>query len=85
MVQRVVAGVTAEGVTLGGLVPNVHGLEDALAAGITTIGVLTAASDTFNERNINATVDESMHRIRRVILEAPESVYTSDQPPQWHI
>ena len=71
---EVVAGVTAENVTLGGLVPNMKGLENALAAGITNIGVLTAASDTFNERNINATVDESMHRIRRIILETPETV-----------
>ena len=93
---EVVAGVTAEGITLGGLVPNIQGLENALEAGITTIGVLTAASDTFNERNINATVDESMHRIRRVILETPESVtikayvstvthcpYEGEQDPDW--
>ena len=93
---EVVAAVTAEGVTLGGLVPNIQGLENALAAGITTIGVLTAASDTFNEKNINATVDESMHRIRRIILETPETVtikayvstathcpYEGEQDPDW--
>jgi hydroxymethylglutaryl-CoA lyase len=92
----VVAAVTAEGVTLGGLVPNMKGLENALAAGVTTIGVLTAASDTFNERNINASVDESMHRIRRIILETPENVtikayistathcpYEGEQDPDW--
>ena len=93
---EVVAGVTAANVTLGGLVPNMQGLENALAAGITSIGVLTAASDTFNERNINATVDESMHRIRRIILEAPETVtvkayvstathcpFEGEQDPDW--
>ena len=93
---EVIAGVTATGVTLGGLVPNIQGLENALKAGITTIGVLTAASDTFNERNINATVDESMHRIRRIILETPETVtikayvstathcpYEGEQDPDW--
>lgn len=93
---EVVAGVTAANVTLGGLVPNMKGLENALAAGITSIGVLTAASDTFNERNINATVDESMHRIRRIILESPESVtvkayvstathcpFEGEQDPDW--
>ena len=92
----VVAGVTAQNVTLGGLVPNMKGLEIALEAGITTIGVLTAASDTFNERNINATVDESMHRIRRIILETPETVtvkayvstathcpFEGEQDPDW--
>lgn len=93
---EVVAGVTAKNVTLGGLVPNMKGLENALAAGITNIGVLTAASDTFNERNINATVDESMHRIRRIILETPETVtvkayvstathcpFEGEQDPDW--
>jgi len=93
---EVVAGVTAENVTLGGLVPNIQGLENALSAGLTTIGVLTAASDTFNQKNINATVDESMHRIRRVILETPESItikayvstathcpYEGEQDPDW--
>ncbi|MBW3666923.1 MAG: hydroxymethylglutaryl-CoA lyase, partial [Actinobacteria bacterium] len=93
---EVVAAVTASGITLGGLVPNMRGLEDALAAGVTTIGVLTAASDTFSEKNINATVDESMHRIRRIILETPEEVrikayistathcpYEGEQDPDW--
>lgn len=69
---EVVAGVTASGVVLFGLVPNMRGLERAVAAGVTNLGVLTAASDTFNQRNINATVDESMHRIRRMLVEAPE-------------
>lgn len=93
---EVVAAVTATGITLGGLVPNIQGLENALAAGLTTIGVLTAASDTFSEKNINATVDESMHRIRRIVLEAPEEVtvkayistathcpYEGEQDPDW--
>ena len=70
----VVAGVTAADVDLYGLAPNMKGLESAVAAGLTHIGLLTAASDTFNLRNINATVDESMHRIRRILLEGPEDV-----------
>ena len=71
---EVISGVTATDITLSALVPNAKGLERALAAGVTSIGVLTAASDTFNERNINATVDESMHRIRRILMETPGGV-----------
>lgn len=71
---EVVKAVTASDVRLIGLVPNKRGLEDAVEVGLTDIGVLTAASDTFNQRNINATVDESMHRIRRIVLESPESL-----------
>jgi hydroxymethylglutaryl-CoA lyase len=94
---EVVAGVANRtGVSLFGLVPNLKGLEAALAAGVDGIGVLTAASDTFNQRNINATVDESMHRIRRILLEAPESLevrgyvstathcpFEGEQDPDW--
>jgi hydroxymethylglutaryl-CoA lyase len=85
-----------EGMTLFGLVPNLKGLETAVAAGVDGIGVLTAASDTFNERNINATVDESMHRIRRILLEVPEDLvvrgyvstathcpFEGEQDPDW--
>lgn len=93
----VIAGVeNHDGVALFGLVPNMKGLEAAVAAGVDGIGVLTAASDTFNERNLNATVDESMHRIRRILLEAPESFevrgyvstathcpFEGEQDPDW--
>ena len=74
---EVIAGITnRDDLELGGLVPNMKGFEAALAAGVDTIGLLTAASDEFNERNINATVDEAMHRIRRILLEVPRGVST---------
>lgn len=93
---EVVAAVTAREIRLIGLVPNMKGLENAVEAGVTDIGVLTAASDTFSERNINATVDEAMHRIRRIVLEGPLDVrfrayistathcpYEGPQDPDW--
>jgi len=93
---EVVAAVTVPDVTLCALVPNVQGMESALAAGLTHFGVLTAASDTFSQRNVNATVDESMHRIRRIITEAPDGVsfrgyvstathcpFEGEQDPDW--
>lgn len=70
----VVAGVVDRSIRLIGLVPNMKGLENAVAAGLTDIGVLTAASDTFSEKNLNASVDESMHRIRRIVLDGPEGL-----------
>jgi hydroxymethylglutaryl-CoA lyase len=65
-----------DGMTLFGLVPNIKGLQAALAAGVDGIGVLTAASDSFTRANLNASVDESMHRIRSVLLEVPEHIPT---------
>src|ERR687897_2232753 len=41
------------------LVPNMKGLERAIDAGVTSISIFTAASETFNKRNINMTIDES--------------------------
>lgn len=41
------------------LVPNSKGLDRAIEAGVQSIAIFTAASDTFNKRNINMTIDES--------------------------
>jgi hydroxymethylglutaryl-CoA lyase len=41
------------------LVPNEKGLDRALDAGVTSIAIFTAASETFNKRNINMSIDES--------------------------
>ncbi len=71
---EVVKGVTAPDVEIIGLVPNMRGLEAAVEAGVTSIGVLTAASDVFSQRNLNATVDESMHRIRRILFDGPQDL-----------
>ena len=47
------------GVDFPVLVPNMKGLERAIEAGVKSIAIFTAASDTFNKRNINMTIDES--------------------------
>ncbi len=93
---EVVKAVSTPDLRLIGLVPNMRGLEIAMEAGVTDIGLLTAASDTFNQRNINATVDEAMHRIRRIVLDSPETLnfrayistathcpYEGEQDPDW--
>ncbi|MDP9362104.1 MAG: hydroxymethylglutaryl-CoA lyase [Acidobacteriota bacterium] len=41
------------------LVPNMRGLDRAIEAGVTSIAIFTAASETFNQRNINMSIDES--------------------------
>lgn len=93
---EVVKRVSTSGIRLIGLAPNMTGLENAVAAGVTDIGLLTAASDTFSQKNLNATVDESMHRIRRMVLESPETLtfrayistathcpFEGEQDPDW--
>lgn len=52
------------------LVPNLKGLEAALAAGVEEIAVFGAASETFTQRNINCSIAESLERFRPVCAEA---------------
>ncbi|HPA50737.1 MAG TPA: hydroxymethylglutaryl-CoA lyase [Thermoanaerobaculia bacterium] len=49
------------------LVPNERGMGRALAAGAREIALFTAATDTFNLRNVNATVEESFARFAPVL------------------
>lgn len=49
------------------LVPNLKGMERALAAGVDSIAVFTAASESFTRHNINATIAESLANFRPVI------------------
>lgn len=49
------------------LVPNERGMSKALEAGVKEIAVFTAASESFNQRNINCSIAESITRIESVI------------------
>jgi len=48
------------------LTPNMKGLEAALAAGCDEVAVFVAASESFSQRNINCSIDESLERVRPV-------------------
>jgi hydroxymethylglutaryl-CoA lyase len=58
------------GVALPVLVPNQKGLEAALASGAREIAVFLAASESFSQRNINCSIEESFERIAPVITQA---------------
>lgn len=66
--DEVLAGVhRVEGVRYPVLVPNLRGYERAAAAGAREIAVFTAASESFNLRNIRCGIDESFERFRPVV------------------
>src|SRR6185369_1719503 len=52
------------------LVPNLRGYERARSVGVTDIAVFTAASEAFNRKNINASIDESIERFMPVMERA---------------
>lgn len=52
------------------LVPNMKGLERAIEAGVKSIAIFTAASESFNKRNINMSIDESFDNFSAVVPRA---------------
>lgn len=66
--EDVFAGIDRpEGVVFSALVPNEQGLARAEACGIDKVSLFTAASESFNQKNINATTDEAIERFRPVV------------------
>jgi hydroxymethylglutaryl-CoA lyase len=56
----------ARGIRYTALVPNLAGLDRALAAGVAEIAVFAASTETFSRNNINQTIDESLDNYRQV-------------------
>ena len=52
------------------LVPNLKGLELALAAGVEEVALFAAATETFSQKNTNCSIAESIDRFNAVIDEA---------------
>jgi hydroxymethylglutaryl-CoA lyase len=52
------------------LVPNEKGMAAAVAAGATEIAVFAAASESFSQKNINCTIEESLARFQPVMAAA---------------
>lgn len=68
---EVFSGITRKpGVSYPVLVPNEQGFDRALAVGATEVAVFSAASEAFNKKNINASIDESIERFKPVLLRA---------------
>ncbi len=57
----------APGVSYAALVPNLKGLERAIAAHADEIAVFVSASEGFSRANLNCSIDESFDRIAPVI------------------
>ena len=59
--QQVFAGITrSPGTRYTALVPNVEGLERALAARVAEVAVFAASTETFSRKNINKSIGDSL-------------------------
>ncbi|KAI7844544.1 hypothetical protein COHA_001902 [Chlorella ohadii] len=52
------------------LTPNMKGFEAALAAGAREVAIFTAASEAFNRKNLNCSVEESLRKFDDVVAAA---------------
>lgn len=64
VLQRIAA---PPGVTYQVLVPNLKGLENAIASRVQEVAVFASASETFSRKNINCSIDESLRRFEPVL------------------
>lgn len=55
------------------LVPNEKGMQNALNAGVKQVAVFTATSESFCQKNINCSINESIDRFRSVFKLASEN------------
>jgi hydroxymethylglutaryl-CoA lyase len=62
-----------DGVRYWALVPNERGLERARECGVGHVAVFTAATDGFSRANTNASVEESLARLKPVVRAAAEA------------
>jgi isopropylmalate/homocitrate/citramalate synthase len=69
--EGVCAGIERRpGTRYAALAPNVRGLDRALAAGVTEIAIFAASSETFSQRNINQSIEQSFATYRDVAARA---------------
>ena len=66
--KEVLAGISkVKGVSYPVLVPNIRGMEGALASNVEEIAVFGAASEAFTKKNINATIEQSLAKFDAVM------------------
>lgn len=54
------------------LVPNIKGLDAAVASGATEVAIFGSASEGFSQKNINCSIEESLGRFKAVCDSALE-------------
>ena len=59
-----------DGVHYPVLTPNMKGFENAIAAGAKEVAVFAAASESFSQKNINCSIDESIDRFAPIFEKA---------------
>ncbi len=61
------SGSIGKGVKFSSLVPNIHGMQEAIKTPIKEIAIFAACSESFSKKNINCSIKESFERFAEVI------------------
>jgi hydroxymethylglutaryl-CoA lyase len=62
-----------DGVTYAALTPNLRGFEGALAVNADEVAIFGAASESFSQKNINCSIEESLERFAPIMSAAKEA------------
>ncbi len=62
-----------DGVTYAALTPNLRGFEGALAVNADEVAIFGAASESFSQKNINCSIEESLERFAPIMEAAKEA------------
>lgn len=72
--KDVMAGIKRrKGVSIAALTPNLKGFEAALKAGADEVAIFASASESFSQKNINCSIDESLQRFEPVLRSAKQA------------
>ena len=61
-----------DGIKYTALTPNLKGFENAVDAQVDEIAVFAAASETFSQKNVNCSIEESLERFQDIFKQASE-------------
>lgn len=79
---EVLAGIKRRpGVAYTALTPNLKGLEGALGSQVDEVAIFAAASESFSQKNINCSINESIERFKPLI----EAAKASDTPVRGYV
>jgi len=56
-----------QGVTYAALTPNMRGFEGAMAVNVSEVAIFGAASESFSQKNINCSIEESLERFAPIM------------------
>ena len=69
--ETVFSGIKRDtGVSYAALTPNLKGYERAVAVAASEVAIFTAASESFSQKNVNCSIEESLQRFAPVITAA---------------